>query len=43
VSTGNIRNIELERSFMCNIGRIETAFASAGFVELTHDSLIVHG
>lgn len=43
VSTGNIRNIELERLFMCNIGRIEMAFATTGFVELTYDSLIVHG
>jgi len=43
VSTGNIRNDELIELFRRRLGDIEQAFASASFVELHRDMLIVHG
>ena len=43
VSTGNLRNDELIELFGRRLGDIEQAFASASFVELHRDVLIVHG
>ena len=43
VSTGNVRNDELIELFGRRLGDIEQAFASASFVELHRDMLIVHG
>ena len=42
ISTGNITNIKLERILHANLAGIETAFASSRFVEITHDTLVVH-
>jgi len=42
VSTGNIRNAELIDLFRARLEDIQTAFASASFVELHRDVLIVH-
>ncbi len=42
IATGNITNIELERVLHANLSRIETAFASSKFVEITRDDLVVH-
>ncbi|HEY0406557.1 MAG TPA: DUF5615 family PIN-like protein [Pyrinomonadaceae bacterium] len=42
VSTGNIRNDELESLLMDNIERIIEAFASHDFVEISRKSFIAH-
>lgn len=42
ISTGNISNAELEKIMRANMGRIESAFASGRFVEITRDALVVH-
>lgn len=42
ISTGNISNTELEKLLRANLSGIEAAFASARFVEITRDALVVH-
>jgi predicted nuclease of predicted toxin-antitoxin system len=43
ISTGNIRNLELEALFQANIERLREAFeAGFEFVELTRTAIIVH-
>ena len=43
ISTGNIRNAELEALFQANIGKLREAFdAGAEFVELTRVVIVVH-
>ena len=42
VSTGNIKNADLETRFAQNIAHITTAFVSHDFVELTRTMLIIH-
>lgn len=43
VSTGNIRNAELEALFLANADRLAELFEAHSFLELSRDSLIVHG
>lgn len=42
VSTGNIKNAELERLFLQNIQQIAEAFESYDFVELGRAALTIH-
>lgn len=42
ISTGNISNAELEKILRANLSAIEEAFASARFVEITREALVVH-
>ena len=42
VSTGNIKNVELETLFAQNIADITAAFVAHDFVELTRTMLIIH-
>ncbi len=42
VSTGNIRNPELESLFMSNLERIATDFDTFGFIEITRQAVIFH-
>ena len=42
VSTGNIKNSELEELFKRNIEQISRAFARFGFIELDRTALIFH-
>ena len=42
VSTGNIKNMDLETLFEQNITDIATAFVSHDFVEITRTMLIIH-
>ncbi|MDP2111702.1 MAG: DUF5615 family PIN-like protein [Thiobacillus sp.] len=42
ISTGNISNTELEKILRANLNGIEAAFASARFVEITREALVVH-
>jgi predicted nuclease of predicted toxin-antitoxin system len=42
VSTGNIKNIDLETLFEQNITDITAAFVSHDFVEITRTMLIIH-
>jgi len=42
ISTGNIRNADLERLFLQNIGQIAKAFDQYGFVEMDRTSVIFH-
>jgi predicted nuclease of predicted toxin-antitoxin system len=42
VSTGNIRNAELEALFMANLERIAQGFDSFDFIELDRTALIFH-
>lgn len=42
ISTGNISNTELEKILRANSNGIEAAFASARFVEITREALVVH-
>ncbi len=42
VSTGNISNDELCTLFSRNLAALETAFASASFVEISRENLTVH-
>ena len=43
ISTGNIRNIELEALFQANIEKLREAFdAGSEFVELTQTAIVVH-
>jgi predicted nuclease of predicted toxin-antitoxin system len=42
VSTGNIKNTELEMLFLTNINHIVTAFTAYGFIEIDRTSLIFH-
>ncbi len=42
ISTGNIKNAELEQLLLDNIIKIAEAFASNSFVEITRSTLIVH-
>jgi predicted nuclease of predicted toxin-antitoxin system len=43
IATGNLSNPELCQLILGNLARVEAAFATANFVELTTTSLIVHG
>lgn len=43
ISTGNIHNAELQALLLPNLATIVTAFASADFIELTRDGVVVHG
>ncbi|MBA3322282.1 MAG: DUF5615 family PIN-like protein [Pyrinomonadaceae bacterium] len=44
ISTGNIRNAELEKLFQANIAKLKEAFdAGAEFVELNRTTIVVHG
>ena len=42
ISTGNISNDRLEVIFKSNADKISKAFVEHGFVELTHQVLVVH-
>ena len=42
VSTGNIRNVDLETLFLANLDHLAELFAEYRFLELSRDSLIVH-
>lgn len=42
ISTGNISNAELAKILRANLSRIEIAFASSRFVEITREALVVH-
>lgn len=43
ISTGNIRNIELEALFQANIEKLEEAFdAGYVFIELSRKSIVIH-
>ncbi len=42
VSTGNIRNDELQALFLANMEKIETGFSEFSFIEITRTSLIFH-
>jgi predicted nuclease of predicted toxin-antitoxin system len=42
VSTGNIKNAELERLFLLNIQQIAMAFEEHDFVELNRTAFIIH-
>ena len=42
ISTGNIRNAELEALFVPNIAAISLVFAAHDYAELTRAALIVH-
>ena len=42
ISTGNIRNAELEASFVPSIPTLASAFIEHSFVELTRTALIIH-
>jgi predicted nuclease of predicted toxin-antitoxin system len=42
VSTGNIKNTELDRIIKANIEQIAKAFSGFDFIELHRDSLIIH-
>lgn len=43
VSTGNIDNLTLESLLAQHLPALSDAFASAGFVELTRQGLVIHG
>lgn len=43
IATGNVSNAELEAIMGRNLAAIEAAMGSSDFVELSRDSLIVHG
>ena len=42
ISTGNINNAGLEKILRANLSRIEAAFDSSRFVEITRDALVIH-
>lgn len=42
VSTGNIRNDELQALFLANIEKLDAGFTESSFIELTRDRLIFH-
>jgi predicted nuclease of predicted toxin-antitoxin system len=42
ISTGNIANADLERILLPNLPTIVSAFATAAFIEVTRDSLLIH-
>jgi len=42
VSTGNIKNAELEALFMANVPAIVAAFTTHDFVEITQHTIIIH-
>lgn len=42
ISTGNISNGDLEKLVRTNLARIEHAFASHRFVEITRNALVIH-
>ena len=43
ISTGNIKNADLEALLMAHMDAIETAFSAGDFVELTRQAIIVRG
>jgi predicted nuclease of predicted toxin-antitoxin system len=42
ISTGNIRNTELESLIKRNLTRIEDAFETFRFVEITRSAIVIH-
>ena len=42
VSTGNIKNADLEHIFVSNLSKVQQAFADNQFVELTRHHIIIH-
>ena len=42
ISTGNISNVEMEKILRANLSGIEKALASAKFIEITREALVVH-
>jgi len=42
ISTGNIRNADLEALFLVNIAAIAAAFDTASLVELTRTAVVLH-
>ena len=42
ISTGNIRNSELENLFLLNLEKLAEGFVSFGFIELDRKSVIFH-
>ncbi len=42
ISPGNVDNKDLEKILRANLFRIEAAFASSRFVEITRDSRVIH-
>jgi predicted nuclease of predicted toxin-antitoxin system len=42
ISTGNIRNVELERLLVANFEQLIAALTESRFVELTREHVIVH-
>lgn len=42
ISTGNIKNAELDTLFMSQLSAIVTGFADARFIELSRTALIIH-
>jgi len=43
INTGNINNRDLQMLFSDNLEQIVLCFTENRFVELTHDSIVVHG
>ena len=43
VNTGNIRNKELQELFVVNLEKLVEALEENRFVELTNESIVVHG
>ena len=43
INTGNIRNKELQELFVVNLEKLAEALEENRFVELTNESIIVHG
>ena len=42
ISTGNMSNAALEKILRTNLARIEAAFATSRFIEITADALVIH-
>lgn len=42
ISTGNIANVELEELIHANLHRIDAAFDTHRFVEITREDLVIH-
>ena len=43
INTGNIRNKELQELFVVNLEKLAEALEENRFVELTNESIVVHG
>ncbi|PAX57914.1 DUF5615 family PIN-like protein [Brunnivagina elsteri] len=42
ITTGNINNLELETLFTANLQSLAELFNNHSYIEITHDSIIVH-